>query len=531
MRPKSGNSNTTNGREMAWSVSTSLPENICRNIQVTGGGACGFNSVCSMDGGTVQRPRCSCPVGYSPIDPQDWKSGCKQDFIPQKCGQENDSFSFVEMTNTDFPLNDHAAFVQVDEEWCRRACLADCFCSVAIYRDNYCWMKSVPFLNGRTDPTTGGKALIKIRNNSTVDHSSSGWSSRKSSTSSTLIIIGSVLLGGSVLANLLVLASVFLFGFRFNGKKTKSRVHPGLNIRSFSFNELQVATNEFKEELGSGACSTVYKGALNDENGRLIAVKKLLKVQGGVEQEFIAEVSSISRTNHKNLVRLLGYCDEGQNKLLVYEFMSNGSLASFLFESSTRPNWYRRVQIAFATARGLCYLHEECSTQIIHCDIKPQNVLLDDSHTPKISDFGLAKLLRPDQTRTTTGIRGTRGYVAPEWFRNMPITVKVDVYSFGILLLELVCCRKSYEADVDDEREAILADWAYDCYKDGTLSLLVAHDEEARDDMNLFEKFVKIAIWCTQEDPALRPQMKRVMHMLEGSVQVPSPPDPASFIG
>lgn len=118
--------------------------------------------------------------------------------------------------------------------------------------------------------------------------------------------------------------------------------------------------------------------------------------------------------------------------------MRNGSLANFLFENSSKPNWYRRVQIAFAIARGLCYLHEECSTQIIHCDIKPQNVLLDESYTPRIADFGLAKLMRPDQIRTTTGIRGTRGYVAPEWFRNMPVTVKAYVYSFGIMLLELL---------------------------------------------------------------------------------------------
>ncbi|KAL2486016.1 receptor-like protein kinase 1 [Abeliophyllum distichum] len=208
--------------------------------------------------------------------------------------------------------------------------------------------------------------------------------------------------------------------------------------------------------------------------------------------------------------------------------MSNGSLANFLFENS-RPNWYKRMQIAFATARGICYLHEECSNQIIHCDIKPQNVLLDESFTAKISDFGLAKLLKPDQSKTTTGIRGTKRYVAPEWFRNMPITVKVDVYSFGILLLELICCRRNYEPDVEVETEMILADFAYDCYKEGTLHLLVANDEEALNDKQ-FDKFVMIAIWCIQEDPTLRPTMKRVMQLMEGSVEVPIPPDPASYI-
>ena len=146
-------------------------------------------------------------------------------------------------------------------------------------------------------------------------------------------------------------------------------------------------------------------------------------------------------THHKNLVRLIGFCDEGPHKLLVYEFMCNGTLASFLFGSSA-PDWKIRTQMAFGVARGLMYLHEECSTQIIHCDIKPQNVLLDDSFTARISDFGLAKLLMSDQTRTLTAIRDMTGYIAPEWFRNKPITAKVDIYSYGVMLLEIISCRK-----------------------------------------------------------------------------------------
>ncbi|GLT59531.1 hypothetical protein SLA2020_323440 [Shorea laevis] len=158
--------------------------------------------------------------------------------------------------------------------------------------------------------------------------------------------------------------------------------------------------------------------------------------------------------------------------------MSNGSLASYRFGNS-RPSWYRRTQTAFGIARGLAHLHEECSNQIIHCDIKPQNILLDDSLTARISDFGLAKLLKTDQTRTVTAIRGTKGYVAPEWFKSKPVTVKVDVYSFGTLLLELICCRKSYDQDANDENQMILVDWAYDCYEEGRMYMLVQEDEEA----------------------------------------------------
>lgn len=138
--------------------------------------------------------------------------------------------------------------------------------------------------------------------------------------------------------------------------------------------------------------------------------------------------------------------------------------------------------------------------------------------------------MKTDQTRTTTGIRGTKGYVAPECFKSIPITVKVDVYSFGILLLELICCRKNVELEARDEAQIILADWAYDCYKAGSLEALVGYDLEALDDKKRLEKFVMIAIWCIQEDPSLRPSMKKVIQMLEGAAEVSVPPDPAAFI-
>ena len=147
-----------------------------------------------------------------------------------------------------------------------------------------------------------------------------------------------------------------------------------------------------------------------------VAVKKLCRFAQDSEKEFKAELNIIGKTHHKNLVRLIGFCDEGQQRLLVYEFLSNGTLAGFLF-GDLKPNWKQRIQIAFGIAKGLLYLHEECSTQIIHCDIKPQNILLDKYYNARISDFGLAKLLMMDQSHTLTNIRGTRGYVAPEQWR------------------------------------------------------------------------------------------------------------------
>ncbi|XP_057484154.1 G-type lectin S-receptor-like serine/threonine-protein kinase LECRK3 isoform X1 [Actinidia eriantha] len=516
---------------MEWSVLSFIPSNICLRItQETGGGACGFNSYCII--GSDQRPRCQCPSGYTFLDPNDEMSGCKPNFVEQNCDEElreTDRFSFVDMPNTDWPLSDYEYYQPVTEDWCRDVCLNDCFCAVAIFRDGNCWKKKNPLSNGRIDPSVGGKALVKIRKDNSTDNFSFSGPKKKDQT--TLIITGIVLLGSSVFLNLVLLLSTFLV--RFSNRKRNTLepflVMPGMNLLSFSYMELEKATNGFKEELGRGAFATVYKGVLNYEDPNVVAVKRLDRMVREGEKEFEAEVRAIGRTNHKNLVQLIGYCKEGEHRILVYEFMSNGSLATFLFENP-RPSWYQRMKVAFGTARGLYYLHEECSSLIIHCDIKPQNVLLDDLFTARISDFGLAKLLKTNQTRTTTAIRGTKGYVAPEWFKNLPITAKVDVYSFGILLLEVIFCRKSLELEAACENEVILADWAYDCYKEGKLSLSFENDEEALCDMNRVEKFVMIAIWCIQEDPSLRPTMKKVTQMLEGAVEVSAPPDPSSFI-
>ncbi|XP_024159208.2 G-type lectin S-receptor-like serine/threonine-protein kinase LECRK3 [Rosa chinensis] len=514
----------------AWSTLSIIPPNICVSIsQDKGGGACGFNGLCQHD----QGPSCQCPVGYSFIDPNDELRGCKQNFVQQSCdgtSPETDLFYFEEMQNTAWPQSDYEKFTPVTEDWCRQTCLADCFCAVANFRNGDCWIKSIPLRNGRIDPSNGAKALIKIRRGNSTLKPEHAHSRRKNR--STLILVGSVLLSSSGFLNFLLVLITYMVVSGFYFKKGKVvqpySVIPGMNLICFTYEELNKATNEFKEELGRGAFATVFRGDLESDNGRSVAVKRLNTTVKESELEFKAELSAIGRTNHRNLVQLIGFCNEGEHRILVYEFMSNGSLASFLFGES-RPSWHQRRQIALGTARGLLYLHEECSSQIIHCDIKPQNVLLDDSFTARISDFGLAKLLKTDQTRTTTGIRGTKGYVAPEWFKNMPITTKVDVYSYGILLLEIICLRKYFEAEAEDEDQMILADWAYDCYVEKKLHLLFDNDDEAVHDIKNLEKYLMIAFWCIQEDPSLRPTTKKLTLMLEGTVDVSIPPDPSSF--
>ncbi|KAL2514199.1 receptor-like protein kinase 1 [Forsythia ovata] len=457
--------------------------------------------------------------------------GCKPNFQLPSCQQNGwelnvDSIEFKELNNTDWPLTDYELQTgsQVDKTSCKEFCLRDCFCAVAIYNGHNCWKKKFPLSNGKQSKDLNRIALIKVPKGNTTDFCP------KSKDQSTLVLVGSVLLGSSVFLNFLLLLSILVAVFFVYHKKMLNLQFDSttFGLRRYTFKELEEATGGFKQELGRGSFGTVYKGVTPSIPKRYIAVKMLNKVEPDGEKEFKTEVNAIGRTHHKNLVTLLGYCDEGENRLLVYEYMSNGSLATLLFGIS-RPHWNQRVQIVRGIARGLTYLHEECSTQIIHCDVKPQNMLLDEFLTPKISDFGLAKLLLAEQSRAArTHIRGTIGYFAPEWFRKASITVKVDVYSFGVMLLEIICCKSSVVFGMGEEEEALI-DWAYDCYSKKKLNKMVENDEEAMNDMKSVERLVMVGIWCIQEDPSLRPSMRRITQMLEGVAEVPVPPRPSVF--
>ncbi|PWA35423.1 bulb-type lectin domain-containing protein [Artemisia annua] len=496
--------------------------------------ACGLNNVCSRN--SNDSPTCECPRGFSLLDSNNTHGNCKPDFSPS-CDEvySEAEFDFNELRDIDWPTGDYATMEQSNEEDCKTSCLKDCFCAVAIYRSNTCWKKKLPLSKGHKDGSLNVTAFLKYRKGDGPPGKPPRcppgkpplFSGEKKDRQS-LIITGSALFGTSVFVNI-VLSVLICFGIFLINKKKIRKVDLGgtsveTNVIRFKYNELVQATNRFKDELGKGAFGIVYKGVIGTKS---VAVKKLDRIVEDSEREFRTEVNAIARTHHKNLVQLLGFCDDGEQRLLVYEYMSNGTLASFLF-GNMRPSWSHRCNIAFGIAKGLSYLHEECSTQIIHCDIKPQNILLDEYYNARISDFGLAKLLLMNQSRTNTGIRGTKGYVAPEWFRNTPVTAKVDVYSFGVLLLEIISCRKSVEGNESgDEYGAILTDWAWDCYQEKRLGVLVENDSEALVDVKKLKTFVMVGLWCIQENPSLRPTMRIVIQMLEGVVDVKEPPCPS----
>lgn len=517
-----------------WSAIWSIPDNICLHIPMPkGSGVCGYNRICRLT--NDKRPDCQCPRPFILVDPSDEYRGCVPEFLQscEKNEQDFEDYYLNNVTNIDWPTSDYEQLQPYEENDCRSSCLNDCMCAVAIFRNNTCYKKKLPLSNGRIDSSLNGKAFIKMKKGTSgpVGENSPGGTNGKR-TQNSLVILISVFLGSSVFINFILLGVICLgFLLIYQNKIGKSSVKGEdvleRNLCCFSYKELENATNGFKEELGRGSFGIVYKGTIAKTGTDPVAVKKLDRFIREGDTEFRTEVNVIGQTHHKNLVQLLGFCAEGSNRLLVYEFMKNGTLAQFLF-GELKLTWNQRRQIAVGIAKGLVYLHDECSTQIIHCDIKPQNILLDDYYSPRISDFGLAKLLRIDQSETHTAIRGTKGYVAPEWFRNMPITVKADVYSFGVLLLEIICCRKNVDLELGGE-QAILTYWAYDCYQEGKISDLIEGDSEASNDMKKLERFLTVAIWCIQEDPHLRPTMKKVMLMLEGIVEVLVPPCPSPY--
>uniref|UniRef100_A0A8R7P8P8 Protein kinase domain-containing protein n=1 Tax=Triticum urartu TaxID=4572 RepID=A0A8R7P8P8_TRIUA len=300
-----------------------------------------------------------------------------------------------------------------------------------------------------------------------------------------------------------------------------------VGITSFRYLDLQHATKNFSEKLGAGGFGSVFKGFLNDSCA--IAVKRLDGSRQG-EKQFRAEVRSIGIIQHVNLVKLIGFCTERDSRLLVYEHMQNRSLDSHLFQSNhteMKLTWTIRYQIALGVAKGLVYLHDSCQDCIIHCDIKPENIVLDASFVPKIADFGMAKFLGRDFSRVLTTMRGTVGYLAPEWISGTVITAKVDVYSYGMILLELISGRRNSgvnsTSDIDVIYFPVLV--ATKLHKGDVGSLV---DQNLHGDISLeqVERAFKVACWCIQDHEFDRPSMAEVVQYLEGFLEVDIPPVP-----
>ncbi|XP_076903325.1 PR5-like receptor kinase [Bidens hawaiensis] len=309
--------------------------------------------------------------------------------------------------------------------------------------------------------------------------------------------------------------------------------HEFIAPKRYSYSQLRKMTNSFEVKLGQGGFGTVYKGVLSGKNP--VAVKILSEVKGDGE-DFINEVTSVGSTSHVNIVSLVGYCLEGHRKALIYEFMPNGSLERFIYgrgsSSISHLGWGKLHEIAIGIARGLEYLHRGCNTRILHFDIKPHNILLDQDFCPKISYFGLAKLFPDERSMISMShMRGTPGYIAPELFsRNFGrVSHKSDVYSYGMMVLEMVGGRRIIEVEVDCTSEIYFPCWIYKkvVSQEEHLGLHgIMNDEENK----TVRKMIIVGLWCIQTNPLSRPTISKVLEMLEDNLaSLEMPPKPYIF--
>lgn len=536
------------GNSLQWNIVWEAFTQLCTIF-----GLCGKNSLC-IDTNT-QNPHCACISGFRMANRSNWFAGCDP-IHPIKPGEYNISskLKLLSLKHSDFYGNDLDTYDNYQTlEQCREICMTDSRCVAFAYRldgQGKCYPKSVLF-NGRQSANTANTVYIKVPLNFRYNSSKESLTCSPPTSRPVEIhpskpsISGLWNLSLGILFAIAVLeVACFGLGWWYLFKRYGMSSFLGIQglttgPQRFSFAELETATNNFSEIIGKGGFGTVYKGILS--SNREVAVKKLQGVDRG-EVQFRAEVTIVGRIHHMNLVRMLGFCAEGEHRMLVYEYIPNGSLDSYLFsEDKNVLQWNQRYAVALGMARGIAYLHEECLDWVLHCDIKPQNILLDDNFVPKVSDFGLAKLVDRERTLCFSTIRGTRGYLAPEWVRNLPITAKADVYSFGIVLLEIVRGQNSAMFTHHTVMEGAgrragdhFPRPAVEQTKTGKMRDMLdpklAGDVDSTIDWEEVERVVRTALWCIQYDQDLRPSMGRVVEMLQGTVEVPNIFDDAEYL-
>ncbi|RCV23974.1 hypothetical protein SETIT_5G048200v2 [Setaria italica] len=503
---------------------------------------CGAFGICSQR----SQPPCQCPPGFAPAMARewglnDWSGGCHRK-ASLHCTGNGSTDGFMELPYMNLTDDSLAVSAQSKAE-CESACLKNCSCQAYRFSGSGgCAVWYGGFRNLQQLYVDGGgssSSSLHVRLSDSELRRVRG-TNRKSG--HLWLVLGIVLaclaaLGASGLAAWVLLSR--------RKRQAKMRNQKDSSLVVYSYADLRAATKNFSERLGGGGFGSVYRGALNGGYAADVAVKKLEGLRQG-DKQFRTEVNTLGLIQHVNLVRLVGFCSSRQDKLLVYEYMPNGSLDTYLFKSSLCPSWHDRCGIMLGVARGLAYLHEGCRECIIHCDIKPENILLDKDLCPKIADFGMAKLVGRDFSRVLTTMRGTVGYLAPEWISGLPISAKADVYSFGMVVFELISGRRNTERydgtgrNSEDDAAAKAAGrppstaffpvWAASRLSEGDAVAAVA-DPRLRGDVSEeeVERACRVACWCIQDQEEHRPTMAQVVQALEGVVDVHVPPVPRAL--
>ena len=504
------------GTSTNWSAEWAAISDVCTIY-----GLCGPFSVCLNEG------ECSCPSGFQFVDPNDPSQGCTRLHPVTLCTSADQTLSVVD--SVDYPNGGDYGYYSAPLSTCLTLCENSCFCqavSVSTYTtggNHSCWLKKDYLLNGQYN----NQRITYIRIAQTAQSRGLSKVQKFEILAGTLGLVV-IILGASlcIIGCFFVRQRIRLLRLRQLEKKWTNS--PGTVIR-FTYDEIELMTRNFAEEIGRGGSGSVFKGTIGAKV--VVAVKRLEKLSPE-ETEFVNEVDIIGRIHHANLVDLHGYCSEGAHRVLVYEYMDRGSLDNVLFraQKSRLPilEWRSRFKIALETAKGLAYLHEDVRGQcIIHCDIKPENILLNSMLSSKVGDFGLARIMNKEQTRTMTmHIRGTCGYLAPEWTSDhMAITAKTDVYSYGMVLLEIISGRRNLKIqDMDvDAADWYFPLWAFSKVETGAFLEVVDPLLSGIVDGEEAERALQVAFWCINDKPHLRPSMAKVVQFLEGHVPVDLP--------
>lgn len=485
---------------------------------------CFYPTVCG-NYGICSNGQCSCPTTtyFKQINDRRPDIGCSE-ITPLSC-QSSPNHSLIEFRDTTY-FSVSSDLQNVDLEKCKEACSKNCSCKAAIFQygsdsaKGSCYLPNQVFslINNDKEKTHYNSTVFLKVQNAPSPPAEAIAPQQKRKSRSTVILWSSL---GTVSGLFLVIGIIVLLVWKKRNADIDEEDYldqvPGMPTR-FSYENLKSLTENFSKILGEGGFGSVFEGTLID--GTKIAVKRLNGV-GQIKKSFLAEVESIGSIHHVNLVRLLGFCADKSHRLLVYEFMSNGSLEKWIFHQTHESalSWQQRKKIILDIAKGLTYLHEDCSQKIIHLDIKPQNILLDNKFNAKISDFGLSKLIDRDQSKVVTTMRGTPGYLAPEWLSSV-ITEKADVYSFGVVVLELVCGRRNVDHSQPEEQMHLISLFEKKAEEDLLFDLV----DNCSEDMQLHKaeilKMMKVAAWCLQKDHAMRPSMSMVVKVLEGVREV-----------
>lgn len=488
--------------EACSSVLWSAPESVCD-----------FDSYCGPYGLCTRSGSCICPAGFGSLSTKPRNAfGCSRE-VPMSCERGSSAHLDVEFYPLEgvyrFPKNSWSSDARSMKE-CETSCIRDCTCTAFAYNVTcLLWFWELRNTVVLDSGSNGNHLYIRI-----------ATTQKQQKPDFRVVPLFLLITAVSVI---IVIGLVVVWRCRTK-LFTARTLHGNESLVVFSFAQMKSSTKKFCEKLGEGGFGCV----LELPGSGVVAVKKLKGLRQG-EKQFRAEVQTIGVIQHKNLVRLLGFCADSNNRLLVYEYMEKGSLNSHLFSTdSSKLSWELRYCIALGIARGLAYLHEECKDCIIHCDMKPDNVLLDAEFCPKIADFGMAKLLGRDFSRALTTMRGTIGYLAPEWISGLPITLKADVYSYGMMLLEIISGRRNAEK-IKEGKFTYFPIFAAVKVNEGDVMCLLDSRLEGDADVEQLSRACKIACWCIQDAEDHRPMMGQVVQILEGALAVEVPPVPRSL--